>query len=177
MAFGVMALSVTTAACEPERGKLRERIERSNGQFRVAIDIFDEGNMAHFFEPGCHVSFLSAPVGSDDWRQFTRAYFSHRQCDENLASLSNRVRFVNDRVAYVFLQYWYGVTIDGGQTWSPFDVATQLQGRVYPSPRLIEDVSIDSDGTGTMSLDPDAVVEKKRLILQTEDFGRQWSLQ
>ncbi len=167
-ALGILALS--SIACEPRPGKLREQWEQSNGTFRVRVELYGEGNAAHFFDPGCHLRLSSAPAGSDRWRGFGNAYFS--RCDQDL---KDRVRFVNDRTAYVFVQWWYSVTTNGGQQWSTWDVAAHLQGRVFYNPRLIEQVVINPDGTGTMTLNPAGVKSKQRLTLHTENFGLEWT--
>lgn len=163
------AVTLGSIACEPRPGKLREHSERSNDTFQVRIEIYDEGNRAHYFEPGCHYRLAAAPVGTAAWRQFATAYDSH--CDQDVKS---RVRFVNQQTAYVFMQWWYSVTTDAGRTWSTWDVPAHLPGRAYYSPRLIEDVTIASDGEGTMTLNPAGMVAKERGTLATDNFGRTW---
>jgi hypothetical protein len=165
--LGMIAMS--SIGCEPRPGKLREQWEQSNGRFRVRVEIYDEGNMAHVFEKSCHLRLVTASVGSDRWRPFGSAYFS--RCDQDL---KGRVRFVNDRVAYVFMQWWYAVTTNEGATWSTWDVPAHLPGKVYYNPRLIEEVAIKPDGTGTMTLNPEGVSSKERSTLSTDDFGVTW---
>jgi hypothetical protein len=171
--FVLLAGSVLWAGlaggCDPYPGKLRESREQANKVFQIRLEIYDEGNKAHIFEPGCHIKLLSAPVGSRQWVQFGNAYFS--RCDQDLR---NRVRFVNDETGYVFMQWWYSVTTDGGRTWSTWDVAAHLPGKAFYNPRLIEEVSISADGKGTMTLNPEGVAQKQRLTLYTTDFGRDW---
>ena len=168
----VSMLSIGSSGCEPRPGKLKERWELSNETFRIRVEVFDEGNKAHMFEPGCHIALSSAPIGSGPWRQFGRAYFS--QCDQET---KDRVRFVNPRVAYVFLQWWYTVTVDGGASWSTWDVAAHLPGQAFYNPRLIKTVSIAADGAGTMTLNREGTAQKIPLTLVTSNFGVAWAPQ
>ena len=165
-------LAIASSGCEPRPGRLREQWERANETLRVRVEVFDEGNRAHMFAPGCHLAFSSAPTGSSRWRQFGHAYFS--QCDQDV---KDRVRLVNARVAYVSLQWWYAVTVDGGARWSTWDVAAHLPGKVFYNPRLIETVSIEPDGSGRMALNPDGTVGKMPLTLVTSNFGIDWVVQ
>lgn len=168
------AVAISLSGCEPRPGALREQWERSNQTFHVRADIYDEGSLSHrlsiFDQRRCHLRLLSAPKGSNHWRQFSNGYFG--PCD---ADLKSHVRFVGQRVGYVFFQWWYTVTVDDGKTWHMWDVAAHMPEKVFHSPGLIEDVSIAPDGTGTMTLNPEGVVGKVRLTLYTKDFGLQWT--
>jgi hypothetical protein len=174
--LGAVALCVmggTSCFSNPRPGKLREQWERSNGTVQIRGEVYDEGDTAHrlaiFDERHCHLSLRSLPPGSDTWREIGSAYFA--PCD---ADIKSRVRFVNDRVAFFFFQWWYTVTVNGGESWHFWDVAAHLPGRAYTSTGLIEDVSIKPDGTGTMTLNPVGLVEHKQLPLHTADFGQNW---
>ena len=123
------------------------------------------------FEPGCHLRLASAQAGSNEWHQFSNAYYSN--CDQ---IQKNRVRFVDDKIAYVFMQWWYSVTTDGGNNWSNWDVAGHLSGQAYYYPELIQDVSMKSDGNGTMALDPKGLRSNESLTLYTRDFGLHWDV-
>lgn len=142
---------------------------------RIRADIFNEGRWSDrldIFDPRCHLWLYSSPVESDQWQQINSAYFS--PCD---ADLKSRVRFVTEQVAYVFMQWGYTVTVNGGQRWTFWDVVEHLPEKAYRSPTLIEDVSIKPDGTGTMTLNPADTVQHVLLTLHTKDFGQQWTTQ
>ena len=175
-ALALGAMGVTACFSPPRPGKLREQWERSNGTARIRGEVYDEGDTAHrlaiFDERRCHLSLRSPRPGSDTWREIGSAYFA--PCD---ADIKSRVRFVNDRVAYVFFQWWTTVTVNGGESWHFWDVAAHLPGQAYSSTGLIEDVSVKPDGTGTMSLNPVGTVGRQRLILHTADFGQEWKLE
>jgi hypothetical protein len=168
----LIVLILCASGCDPYPGKLRQQRDVSNDTFLVRIEIYDEGNRAHLFEPGCHLKLLSALTGSNDWRQFGNAYFS--RCDQDV---NNRVRFVGRSVAYLFLQWWYAVTVDAGRHWSTWDVPAHLPGKAFYNPRLIDGVSVGPDGSGTMTLNPDGLAQKQPTVLYTSDFGRQWAPQ
>jgi hypothetical protein len=166
------AAALGAGACEPRPGKVREQWDESNGSFRVRVQILDEARLAHKFEPSCHLRLLAAAAGSEQFKPFATGYFS--RCDQDL---KGRVRFVNDRTGYAFVQWWFAVTTDGGRRWSIWDVPAHLPGRAYYNPRLIDAVEIAGDGTGTMTLSPEGVVNKQRLVLKTNNFGVEWSAQ
>jgi hypothetical protein len=170
-ALAVAAL-VASGCGEPKPGTLRDRWELSNGALRIRGEVYDEGNLSHrlavFDERRCHL-LLRAAVGNEPWRDVVRAYFA--PCDKDVRS---HVRFVNQSVAYVFLQWWYMVTADGGRTWATWDVAAKLPTLAYASPSLIDDVVLAPDGTGTMTLNPVGTVSHERVRLRTTDFGRAW---
>jgi hypothetical protein len=86
------------------------------------------------------------------------------------------VRFVNADTAYVFMQWFYAVTKDAGRSWSSWDVAGHLSERVFYNPKLVQDVAINGDGTGTMTLNPEGVRDKQAMTLRTQDFGVHWNV-
>ena len=141
---------------------------------RIRGEIFDEGEPGHRWaisdEKRCHVRLSESPRDADQWSEIARAYFAPCNLD-----IKSRVRFVNDRVAYVFMQWWFQVTVDGGRTWHDWSGRRDLSGRAYDSPSLISSVSIQPDGRGTMMLNPLGMVDGKPLTLTTEDFGQQWT--
>jgi hypothetical protein len=168
----VVIATLVLTGCEPVPGKMIDSQEFANNSFKVRVQIYDEGNKAHIFERGCHLQLASAKLSSNEWNQFSTAYYS--KCDE---IPRDRVRFVNDKTAYVFMQWWFKVTTDGGIKWSSWNVPGHLPDRVYYSPRLIQDVSMNSDGRGTMTLNPEGVRNKEQLTLYTHDFGLHWNLE
>jgi hypothetical protein len=171
--FGVLAVvafGLMLSACEPRPGKLRSQWQTGNSQFRIRVELYDEGNPAHMFERGCHMKMLSAPAASESWQEFVTAYDSRCQW-----SPGDRVRFVDERTAYVYLQWWYRVTRDGGTTWNAWDVPAHLPDQAYYNPNLIENVTIRPDGTGSMTLNPEGTRQKTALRLGTDDFGVTWT--
>lgn len=170
-AFAVAA-AFAIGCGEPRPGTLRDQWELSNAGLRIRGEVYNEGNLAHrlaiFDERRCHLR-LRAAVGAGQWRDIVKAYFA--PCDKDI---KNHIRFVNGAVAYVFLQWWYMVTVDEGRTWAIWDVSAKLPTLAYANPALIEEVVVAPDGTGTMTLNPAGTVSHQRMRLRTTDFGRQW---
>jgi len=83
-----------------------------------------------------------------------------------------QVRFINDRVGYVFMLGKYAVTADGGDSWQVWDSDQNGLNR-YPNERFIKQVNVNSDGSGTIQLasrsDPKDTIE-----LRTNDYGVNW---
>jgi len=167
-----VVFSITSGCGEPRPGALRDQWELSNAGLRIRGEIYDEGNLSHrlavFDERRCHL-LLRTAVGGEQWHDIVRAYFA--PCDKDIR---RHVRFVSGSVAYVFLQWWYMVTVDGGRTWTTWDVPAKIPRLAYANPTLIEEVVVAPDGTGTMTLNPAGTINHERARLRTTDFGRAW---
>jgi hypothetical protein len=175
-ATGLAALVISASAClgrGPQPGTLRTQWELSNNTIHVRGQVFNEGELGHrlaiFDERRCHFALSQALPGPPVWRLIGNAYFS--PCD---ADLKSQFRFVNDQVAYFFMQWRYMVTVNGAKTWQFWDVSEHLRGRAFDGQRLIQDVSMKPDGHGTMRLNPESMAGGERLVLQTGDFGQHW---
>jgi hypothetical protein len=149
-------------------GPVFETWETSNQTFRVRVDAHSE---EHVFLPGAYYVFRSAPAGSDHWRDV----MTFRHDDPNPIP-RDQVRFVNDRVGFVFMGWMYAVTSDGGATWSVWNAGNDLPNWQCCNYRLITDVKLNVDGTGTMTLHP--IQDRRGEVpqLRTKDFGRHWSV-
>jgi hypothetical protein len=111
------------------------------------------------------------PTGSDAWRDITT--FRH---DDAVPIPRDQIRFVNNRVAFVFMGWIYAVTTDGGATWSVWDAGNDLPNWQCCNYRLITDVKLNVDGTGTMTLNPIQDRPGEVPQLRTKDFGRHWTV-
>lgn len=85
---------------------------------------------------------------------------------------TDQVRFVNQRIGYVFIECMYAVTTDAGKTWSVLDDNKDRKSGKCISNR-IKDVQLTETGTGIMSqvIDPGHNTVSK---LYTRDFGKSW---
>jgi hypothetical protein len=123
---------------------------------------------------GAYYTFLSAPAGSDSWREIFTAHHD----DPNPIPRDN-VRFVDAQIGYVFFGPKYAVTVDAGRTWQVWDAWEAKKNlpiekyKLYPS---IEEVSIDSSGHGRMRLYSlmDKPINQPELL--TSDYGRSWQM-
>jgi len=83
-----------------------------------------------------------------------------------------QVRFINDRVGYVFMLGKYAVTADGGDSWQVWDSDQNGLNR-YPNERFIKQVNLNTDGRGTIQL-VSRTSQKETIELQTNDYGVNW---
>jgi hypothetical protein len=84
---------------------------------------------------------------------------------------SNNVRFVNSKLAYVFLYDKLAVTTDAGTSWSSWELA-QANAEWRLKRAIIRDVILSADGSGTMAIEVFASAAK--IGLRTYDFGKSW---
>lgn len=169
--FGVLVVAtwpLATLFLPPRVGAIAETWETSNGKFKVRIDRHYEENGG--FVPGAYYVFHSAPDGSDTWRDVM--IFRH---DDPVPIPRNQVRFLNDRVSYVFMGWMYAVTTDGGANWSVWSAQTDLPKWDCCNYRLIGNVNIGEDGTGTMILNTIPQRQGEVPQLHTNDYGRHWN--
>ena len=116
------------------------------------------------FVPGSYSVFLARQAGGE-WRDVVT--FRH---DDPVPIPSNQVVVVNSRVAYFYVGWVCAATSDGAQSWSVWDARREVPQIPCCPYGLIENVRIDGDGVGTMTLDPARGLPS----LTTTDFGRTW---
>jgi hypothetical protein len=149
-------------------GAIAETWETSNGSFKIRVDRRYEENGG--FVAGAYYVFRSLPTGSDGWRDI----LTFRHDDPNPIP-RKQVRFLNNQVGFVFFGWMYAVTTDGGANWAVWDNSRDLPKWQCCNYRLINDVQLEPDGTGTMTLN---VIPDRGEVpqLRTKDFGRHWSV-
>jgi hypothetical protein len=141
----------------------------ANAEFRIRVTAYRERAI---FTPGAFYVFESALAGTDDWHEI----FTLRT-DEAVPIPRDRVRFLNDQIAYFFMSKSYAVTTDSGRSWSVWDAERDLayrQHNLWPS---IKEVHLDAGGSGKMTLPP--LVDQTGTIplLRTNDYGRHWQIE
>jgi hypothetical protein len=168
--LAVALLANCKLASSPRMGNVAESWETSNQTFKLRVDRHAEGGS---FGPvaGAYYVFRAAPSGSDSWHDIMT--FRH---DDPVPIPRDQVRFVNDRVGYIFMGWMYAVTTDGGVTWSVWNAQTDLPQWACCNYRLIGSVKVEPDGTGTMILNPIPQRQSEVPQLHTNDFGRHWNL-
>jgi hypothetical protein len=170
IAIALAALLIVACNCSvfsgPRMGDITESFETSNHTFRLRVDRHAE---VGGFLNGAYYVFRSAPVGSDSWHDI----MTFRHDDPNPIP-RDQVRFVNERVGFVFMGWMYAVSTDGGVTWSVWDAHRDLKSQCC-NYGLVQDVHLEPEGTGTMTLHviPDRGEVPK---LRTNDYGRHWSV-
>jgi hypothetical protein len=149
---------------------------------KKVIDSWQIGNTAFIIyitsyelegvEP-CGIYFtFEAVLNSSDRREIMTF-----RSNERVAIPRDQVRFINDRIGYVFMGWMYAVTTDSGRNWSVWDADRDLPNWQCCNYGLIQDVQIAPDGTGTMKLNPIPGRAGEVSELYTKDYGRHWDVQ
>ncbi len=152
----------------PSVGERLETWESTNTPFKIRIDRHAQAN-GNFFVPGAYYVFQSAISGSDQWREIMTL-----RHDDPVDIPREQVRFANDQVAYVFMNWMYAVTTDGGNSWRVSEMRDLLPNGERCFYGFIEDLRIDENGTGEVKLHIIASPKDQTKVLETNDFGRCW---
>lgn len=134
----------------------------TNGNINIRVKAYAE--QGGWGPSGAYYVFESARHGSGNWQEIMT--FRH---DDPLPVPREQIRFVSDSSAFVFIGWMYGVTSDGGASWSIWSGQEHIPEYNYA---LIESVRLVSTGEGTMKLDTSRA--NKVPELSTTDFGRHW---
>lgn len=166
LAAAAFALLLFVATPRMSR-KVFETFEIQNGHFRIRVKAHAE--LAGGFAPGAYYVFESAPVAADNWRKI----MVYRR-DDPMPIPREQIRFVSDRVAYVFIGPKFAVTIDGGNSWSVWDGSSHLRSgegyQLFKYPK----VEIDAAGHGVMTIEPLEERYGTTRHLYTKDYGQHW---
>jgi hypothetical protein len=126
----------------PRIGLIVDSWETSNQTFKIHVDAHLEENV---FLPGTYYIFRSAPIGSNAWHDIMTFRY-----DDTPYIPRDQIRFMNDRLAFVFIGWTFAVTTDAGGTWSVWNAGADLPKWQCCNYRLIKDVHLEPDGTGTV---------------------------
>jgi len=152
-------------------GDVTESFETSNHTFKLRVERHAEVGGFMAVLNGAYYVFRAASVGSDNWHDI----MTFRHDDPNPIP-RDQVRFVNERVGFVFMGWLYAASTDGGATWTVWNAKRDLPNRQCCSYQTIANVELNADGSGTMTLSP--IEERPGEVpqLHTNDFGRHWSV-
>jgi len=146
-----------------------QTVTDENGVFEVRVTAFQEDRSFGRAFAGADYHFEVRTPGAG-WRKIME--FHH---DDQVAVGKNQVRFVNERVAYVFIGWLYAVTTDAGQTWHIWDANNSgILGTERIGYDGIQSIKLDTEGRGRMLLN--VIGRQDRIELTTEDFGITWGL-
>jgi hypothetical protein len=143
--------------------------ETANETFRIRIIEYDEKGAA---VTGTYYVFESAKVNSNGWHEIMTL-----RHDDRPGIPSGNVRFVNQRIGYLFMGWMYAVTTDGGMTWAVRDITKEVSDNELGRSGTIQDVQITPDGRGTILITRDHSEPGPPPELRTTDYGRHWSSQ
>lgn len=168
--IALAAFAFSSCNSGPHIGDTVESFETWNHSFKLRVDRHAEVGTFMPVVAGAYYVFRSAPVGSGAWHDI----MTFRHDDPNPIP-RDQVRFLNERVGFVFMGWMYAVTTDAGATWSVWDSSRDLPQWQCCNYRLIQDVHLQPDGTGSMTLN---VIPGRGEVtsLRTKDFGRHWSV-
>jgi hypothetical protein len=146
----------------PRRGNPIESYEATNNHFKIKITAIAEEGV---YLPGTYYGYSSSKAHEDGWHEFM--VIRH---DDRPEVPRDQVRFVGDRVGYVFMGVQYAASTDEGETWNIWDAKTVLVNKKYGP---IKDVQMTGDGRGEMTISP---IEKgeEEIRLKTSNYGREW---
>ena len=174
--FGIIAYSCYRVSgvfrFPGDRGAVYDTWETANETFKVRMRAYYEVGI---YMPGAFYTCESAPVGSNEWREFK----DFRGDDAvPLSRLNQRFRFVNDQTAYFYTADDFLVTLDGGRNWSAWRPPTLAQpngDRVYWA---IKEAYVEADGTGKAKLwnYDENINDRVWLDVLTKDYGQSWDV-
>jgi len=154
-----------------DRGKVYDTWETANEYFKVRMTAYYEVGI---YMPGAFYTCESAPVGTNDWREFK----SFRGDDAvPLSRLNQRFRFVNAKTAYFYTTDDFLVTLDAGLNWSIWKSILPRSdgGRAYWA---ITEAHVESDGAGKAKLwnYDEQIKDAVSLEFSTKDYGQSWDV-
>jgi len=165
--MGLLAVIGYQSLYGSRTGKILEQYETGNNSFKVRVISRAEAKPG--FVPGAYYVFESSPAPTDQWREII--VFRH---DDPVPIPRNQVRFVNERIGYIFMGWMFAVTTNGGTDWSVWRADKDLPGWQCCNYKLIKDVTIAPDGSGVMTMSPIPGRRGEVPSLQTRDYGRHW---
>jgi len=166
VALAYRPLPLLFMRCCPVRGDAFDHWESEGGSFKIRITAYEEEGRC-FSASRPYYIFESNGLGPDDWREIMTIR------DESRPDIPrDRVRFVSDRIAYVFMGSRYAATTDAGRTWSVWDASRSLPRSVLDNYRGLKQVALAADGKGTMQLE--SAYQEEGPKLRTWDYGYHW---
>jgi hypothetical protein len=146
----------------PRRGNPLDSWQTTNNHFKIKITAYDEEGA---YLSGTYYGFSSSKADEDEWQEFL--VIRH---DDRPDVSRDQIRFVNDRVGYVFIGGQFAASTDAGATWSIWDAKTELVNKKYGP---IKDVQMTEEGMGEMIISP-IEKEEEEIKLKSSNYGREW---
>jgi hypothetical protein len=134
----------------------------------IPIRIIEREEIGNFLN-GAYYVFESRSPSDQRWHHV----MTFRQDDP--IEIPKESVTIKNGVAYIAIGWMFAVTIDSGQTWSVWNAAADLPGWSCCNYGVIRNVDLDSNGTGTMTLNPIPGRAGEAPKLSTRDYGRSWT--
>ncbi|HKU76042.1 MAG TPA: hypothetical protein VJR02_19190 [Pyrinomonadaceae bacterium] len=161
----IFLVVVLALACDSKDKPIVDRAEINAPTFTMRITEFEEKRFP--LSKFCYV-FEVKPSGSTEWMMVMNA-----TTDDDVPIPRDQVRVISKEAAYVFMGDKYAVTRNGGRAWSVWNVNDSIGNVEYPGQFFINEVRINSDGTGTIVL-VSRSTDRQILQFRTNDFGQSW---
>jgi hypothetical protein len=168
----VPALFITSCylVLSPRKGEVFDTWETANKNFKIRVMARTEENT--FPTPGgAYYVFQSATLESEQWQDVIT--FRH---DDPIPIPHEQIRFINDEIAYVFIGWVYAVTSDSGRIWNSWDARKDLPDWECCNYKLIKEVNLSSEGSGSMIFNPIPQRSGEVPELYTNDYGKHWNI-
>ena len=150
------------------KGKVIENWQVGNEAFDVQVDAYSEKGVG--FVSGAYYVFTARSRAAGTWHEVMT--FRH---DDTVPIPREQIRLVTDKIGFIFMGWMYAATTDSGQNWSVWDARSDLANWQCCNYGLINEVSLQPNGTGKMILDPIKGRRGEVPKLCTTDFGRHWT--
>ena len=174
--IGIIVVLIWSANFLFGYGTVSEQWQASNGTFMIRVQNY---RSVPYFKTS-YLVFQSAAVGSASWREV--AAYPYDGFELTIPMPSDRVHFVGSDIGYFSLDSVFAVTTDRGLNWTVWRPGAWRRpeegGDAYFQPWGLEEVIINSDGSGSAKLWVDYLREKKVYRkAATKDYGRQWNVE
>ena len=140
-----------------------------NSDAAIHVRIIERAEVGNFLN-GAYYVFDSRSPTDNEWHHVMT--FRH---DDQVGLRKESVTVKNISVAYVAMGWMFAITTDSGRTWSVWNAKKDLTGWSCCNYRLIRSVDLDSNGNGTMTLNPIRGRAGEVPKLYTRDYGRSWT--
>lgn len=166
--LGICVIALLALGCGSQERPILDRWQTGNAVFEIRVTEYEE---KHLVLSKFHYVFEVKRRGTNDWHEIMTA-----RNDDDIPIPREQVRFLSDRVAYVFMTTKYSITTNGGDLWAVWEADETTANLQYPGQAFIKDVNMKPDGTGTLLL---ALLSGEKQVKQfrTEDFGHLWKLE
>ena len=159
----IVCLAILVAQFFNKRGEVIETWSVKNTDVEIRITVFSE---RYSFVPGAYYVFESIT----DKRTQKIMTFRH---DDPISIEKDKIVFMNDKIIYLYTGWVFATSIDGGNTWTIWDAASQLSNWTCCNYYYIKKVKLAQNGTGEMFVARSK--SGKQVTAKTTDFGKTWT--
>jgi hypothetical protein len=160
----ICLIALIGSTCQSEDKKVVNRWQTDGQAFTIRVTELQD---RHFPLSKFTYVFEAKVSDSSEWHEIMAV-----QADDDIPIPQHQVRFVDDRIAHVFMIDTFAITTNAGRSWSSWKVNDHAQPE-YPSEFLIKEVVVNPNGSGTL-VAVSRSSSARVIRFQTEDFGHSW---